>query len=102
MASKEGNMAIRRKWMTVAEAAWSLGISANTVRSAIYHDRLLADKIGAHYTIMCHEVERYRREHLGKHGWDERKAKQQEKIHARRVRAADDKAHGWVKDDTSN
>ncbi len=66
-------MALRRDWLTVTEAAWSLGITQSTIRDAIYHDRILADKVGAQYTIMWDEIERYRREHLGKQGWDKRK-----------------------------
>lgn len=66
-------MALRRDWVTITEAAWSLGIKQSTLRDAIYHDRILADKVGAQYSIMRDEVERYRREHLGKQGWDKRK-----------------------------
>ena len=60
---------------TVDEAAIALGISPSAIRTAIARGRLAtAGKIGKRLNrIAPDEVERYRGESLGRHGWEKRK-----------------------------
>ena len=54
--------------MTVAEAAASLGIAPATLRQQIANGRIRATKHGRDWWIPRREVERYRRENLGRPG----------------------------------
>ena len=54
--------------MTINEAAEKLGLEATTLRWQIRNGRLRAVKHGRDCWISPVEVERYRREHLGKPG----------------------------------
>ncbi len=55
--------------MTVAEAARKLGLSSpGSLRIQIGRGVLKAEKIGRDWLIADDEIERYRREHLGKRG----------------------------------
>jgi excisionase family DNA binding protein len=60
---------------TVEQAAALLGLTAGTVRDLVARGRLRSRKIGKRlHLIHDDEIERYRREHLGKQGWDKRRA----------------------------
>ena len=52
--------------MTLAEAAASLGVTAATLRQQIAAGSLRARKVGRDWHVTPAEVERYRRDHLGK------------------------------------
>lgn len=52
--------------MTLAEAARSLGLSAETLRWQVHNKRLKARKTGNLWTVTLDEVERYRRENQRK------------------------------------
>lgn len=52
--------------MTLTEAAALLGLSPTTLRSQIRHGALRATKKGRDWHVTPGEVERYRRESLGK------------------------------------
>jgi excisionase family DNA binding protein len=52
--------------VTLAEAAHSLGLSHATLRWQIRNKKLRARKMGNLWTVTADEVERYRRESLGK------------------------------------
>jgi excisionase family DNA binding protein len=52
--------------MTLNEAAALLGLSPDTLRVQIHKKRLRAKKVGPVWTVTPGEVERYRRESLGK------------------------------------
>ena len=68
-------MSSERTWLTTAEAARELGLAHSTIRQAIMRGRLQAEKVGPRLNVvMREELERYRREHLGKQGWDKRHA----------------------------
>jgi excisionase family DNA binding protein len=54
--------------MTLPEAAALLGVTAATLRSQIRNGRLTATKRGRDLWVTPREVERYRRESLGKAG----------------------------------
>lgn len=55
--------------MTLFEMARSLGLKdASTLRGAISRGRLAAVLVGKTYLVTTDEVERYRREHLGRRG----------------------------------
>lgn len=52
--------------MTLAEAARLLGVSPDTLRSQVRHGALRATKVGRDWAVTPGEVERYRRESLGR------------------------------------
>jgi excisionase family DNA binding protein len=55
--------------ITVARAAEELGLSRITIRSAILRGQIKAVPLDARTNLVPRaEVERYRREHLGRHG----------------------------------
>ena len=54
--------------LTLSEAADQLGLAASTLRHQVHAGRLRARLIGKTYVVTAREVERYRREHLGKPG----------------------------------
>lgn len=54
--------------MTINEAAAALGLAASTLRVQIAHGRLRATKRGRDWWVTPAEIERYRRESLGKAG----------------------------------
>lgn len=54
--------------MTLAEAAAYLGLSPDTLRSQVRYGRLKARKVGRDWHTTPAEVERYRREVLGRPG----------------------------------
>ena len=54
--------------LTLTEAAARLGLAASTLRHQVQAGRLRARLVGKTYVVTAREVERYRREHLGKPG----------------------------------
>jgi excisionase family DNA binding protein len=54
--------------LTLTEAADQLGVAATTLRHQVQAGRLRARLVGKTYVVTPAEVERYRREHLGKPG----------------------------------
>lgn len=54
--------------MTLNEAAAALGLSAETLRVQVNRGKLRAKKVGPVWTVTPGEVERYRRESLGRKG----------------------------------
>jgi len=55
--------------MTLAEAAQALGLKPGTLNVQVRRGRLRAKKLGRDWHVTPAEVERYRREILGKPGW---------------------------------
>ena len=66
-------MPVKEGWLTTAEAAEVLGLSQGTVKLAITRGTLKARKVSRINMIAPEDLEKYRREHLGKQGWDRRK-----------------------------
>lgn len=60
--------------MTLAEAGALLGLSPGTLNVQARRGRLRAKKIGDRWHVTPAEVERYRREVLGKPGWQPKAA----------------------------
>jgi excisionase family DNA binding protein len=54
--------------MTISEAADALGIRRDSLRRQAQNGVLHAERVGAVWIVTEREVERYRREHLGKVG----------------------------------
>lgn len=54
--------------LALSEAAERLGLSPITLRTQIKNGVLRARRLGSFYVVTEREVERYRREHLGKVG----------------------------------
>ena len=54
--------------LTLTEAAAQLGLAASTLRHQAQAGRMRARLVGKTYVVTAGEVERYRREHLGKPG----------------------------------
>ena len=54
--------------LTLSEAAEELGLSATTLRHQVHAGRLRARLVGKTYVVTPGELDRYRREHLGKPG----------------------------------
>jgi excisionase family DNA binding protein len=54
--------------LTLSEAAEKLGLAASTLRHQVQAGRLRARLVGKTYVVTEREVERYRRERLGKPG----------------------------------
>jgi hypothetical protein len=52
--------------VTLNEAAVVLGLSPETLRVQINRGKLRAKKVGPVWTVTPHEIERYRRESLGR------------------------------------
>ncbi len=67
---------ITKDWYTTEEAARELGLAPSTIRGAAKRGALevhvVAPRVRA---ITREELDRYRREHLGKSGWTARRAK---------------------------
>jgi excisionase family DNA binding protein len=57
-----------RDFLTLAEAAARLGLSASTLRNQVHNGRLRAELIGKTWIVTEAEVERYERESLGRPG----------------------------------
>jgi excisionase family DNA binding protein len=55
--------------LTLKEAAERLNLSAGTLRLQVRAGKMAATLAGKTYLVMASEVERYRRDHLGKHGF---------------------------------
>lgn len=53
--------------MTLIEAAAALGLSRETLRVQIRKGKLRAEKRGRDWFVTAREVERYRRDSLGRH-----------------------------------
>jgi excisionase family DNA binding protein len=63
------------EWYTVSQAARELGLTPGTVRYLIAHGRIKARQITPRLNaVSAEEIARYRREHLGRQGWDKRRA----------------------------
>jgi hypothetical protein len=63
-------VSIERTWYTTQEAAEELGVAPETIRWAKRAGLLAVTEIAPRMrAISVDEVERYRREHLGKAGW---------------------------------
>ena len=54
--------------LTLTEAAAQLGLAASTLRHQVQAGRLRARLMGSTYVVTAREVERYRRENLGRPG----------------------------------
>jgi excisionase family DNA binding protein len=52
--------------LTLAEAAKELGLATVTLRVQVYRQKLKATKYGTTWTVTRREVDRYRRQHLGR------------------------------------
>jgi excisionase family DNA binding protein len=57
-----------RKLLSLAQAAVVLGLSPSTLKHQARKGHLVALLVGKSYVVTADEVERYRREHLGRHG----------------------------------
>lgn len=53
--------------LTLTEAAASLGVAASSLRHQIRNGKLTATRVGPLWVVTAEEVERYRRESLGRH-----------------------------------
>jgi len=66
---------ITKEWYTTEEAARELGLAPSTLRGAakrgVLRVHVVAPRVRA---ITREELERYRRERLGKNGWSARRA----------------------------
>src|SRR5947209_250827 len=63
------------EWYTVGQAARELGLTPSTMRTLIAQGRIAARLVTPRLNVIsAQEVERYRREHLGRQGWDKRRA----------------------------
>jgi hypothetical protein len=60
-------------YVTTKQAAQELGLSHAAVRNAIFRKALAAIKMADRHFVARSELERYRREHLGR-GWERRRA----------------------------
>jgi hypothetical protein len=60
---------MERDWYTTTEAAAELGIEPNSVRVAIKRGQLKPERIHSRLSVITREeLERYRRENLGRRG----------------------------------
>ncbi len=67
-------MAIERDWFTTEEAARELGLAPSSIRAAAKKGTIKVETIAPRVrAITREEVERYRREHLGRN-WNGRRA----------------------------
>jgi excisionase family DNA binding protein len=62
------------EWMTIDAAAAALGLHRETVLRAIRDGKLEARKVSRVWFITPAAVDAYRAAHLGRRGWDRRKA----------------------------
>src|SRR5947209_2713781 len=69
----EAAMPVKEGWLTTAEAAEVLGLSQGTVKMAITRGTLKARKVRRINMITPDDLAEYRREHVGKQGWDKRR-----------------------------
>ena len=70
---------ITRDWYTTEEAARELGLAASTIRGAAKRGVLTAHVVAPRVrAITREELERYRREHLGKGGWTTRRTRSEQ------------------------
>src|SRR5437868_1280507 len=60
-------------YYTTAEAAQVLGLAAGSVRDAVRRGAICAEQIARRTLIPAHELDRYRQEIQGTHGWQTRK-----------------------------
>ncbi len=68
---------ITKDWYTTEEAARALGLAPSTLRGAAMRGKLTVHVVAPRVrAITPEELERYRRDHLGKNGWSQRRAKQ--------------------------
>ncbi len=68
-------MMVTRDWYTTDEAARELGLAPSTIRGAARRGVLRVEVVAPRVrAITREELERYRREHLGKGGWSTRRA----------------------------
>ncbi len=80
-------MSIERDWYTTEEAARELGLAPSTIRGAAMKGTIKVETIAPRVrAIMREEVERYRREHLGRN-WS-----------GRRVGVVDEKNAAYYRD----
>ncbi len=59
--------------LTINTAAERLGVNPRTLRRQAEKGKLAATKHGRDWLTTVDSVERYRVEHLGRHGWTERR-----------------------------
>ncbi len=59
--------------LTLNKAAERLGVNPRTLRRQAEKGKLAATKTGRDWLTNAEAVETYRREHLGRHGWTERR-----------------------------
>jgi len=65
-----------KDWYTTEEAARALGVNPSTLRGAARRGMLTVHVVAPRVrAITPEELERYRREHLGKNGWSTRRSK---------------------------
>ena len=62
------------EWMTIDAAAAALGLHRETVLRAVRDGKLEARKVSRVWFITPAAVDAYRATHLGRRGWDRRKA----------------------------
>jgi len=66
---------VTRDWYTTDEAARELGLAPSTIRGAARRGVLQVEVVAPRVrAITREELDRYRREHLGKGGWSARRA----------------------------
>ncbi len=59
--------------LTLNTAAERLGVNTRTLRRQAEKGKLAATKTGRDWLTTVADVEAYEREHLGRHGWNERR-----------------------------
>lgn len=68
---------ITKDWYTTEEAARELGLTPSTIRGAAKRGALKVHVVAPRVRAITHEeLDRYRREHLGKAGWATRRHRQ--------------------------
>ncbi|MDQ2830046.1 MAG: helix-turn-helix domain-containing protein [Chloroflexota bacterium] len=68
---------ITKDWYTTEEAARELGLAPSTIRGAAKRGALQVHVVAPRVrAITREELDRYRREHLGKAGWATRRSRQ--------------------------
>lgn len=60
--------------LTTEEAAARLGIKAETVMRALKAGKMGGRKLGRSWLVTPADVQEYRQRHLGRKGWDKRRA----------------------------
>lgn len=67
---------VTRDWYTTDEAARELGLAPSTIRGAARRGVLRVEVVAPRVrAITREELDRYRREHLGKGGWTTRRTR---------------------------